>query len=239
MKQLSSNWITEGLIDFEYKKYILLDYLKEVGEHFNENKLYPDLSDLINHYRSLDELRENKKIVSNNFPQQLSKLDFDNFKMEFEKLLQDDSYMAEIESILDFAIPAIKGHVSDGKEIYSSVENELKIFPVGIVPLKPEMGYMFLSLSGAKQTKVYEYRITLFESADEKFRGLHTQYVGSYKRSITNTFEKIKIDLIKSKKELTNPGTFVVETNRNFPLTETLLPVAKRLLVRYIYNLAA
>lgn len=31
MKTLNHNWLTEGLIDFEYKKYILLSYLQEVN----------------------------------------------------------------------------------------------------------------------------------------------------------------------------------------------------------------
>ena len=107
------------------------------------------------------------------------------------------------------------------------------------MPLNPEIGYMFLTQSGAKQTKVYEYAITIFENANEKFRGIKTQYVGSYKRSISNTFENIKVELIRTKKELVNPGTYVIESNHKFPLNETLLPVAKRSLVRYIFSQAA
>src|SRR6185436_3671307 len=129
MKQLSNNWITEGLIDFEYKKYILLDYLQQVNKSFDEKKLYPSLSDLISHYRNLDELKKNKAIVSNSFPQQISKVDFENFKLQFEKILLDEKYMDEIESILDFAIPAIEEQVGEGRELYSDVEHELKIFP--------------------------------------------------------------------------------------------------------------
>jgi hypothetical protein len=30
MGTLSENWLTEGLIDFEYKKYVLLGYLQKV-----------------------------------------------------------------------------------------------------------------------------------------------------------------------------------------------------------------
>lgn len=239
MKQLSNNWITEGLIDFEYKKYILLDYLQEVSKNFDEKKLYPSLSDLINHYRNLDELKKNKTIVSESFPQHISKLDFDNFRLQFEKILFDDTCMEEIESILNFSIPAIEQQMEEGKELYSDVEHELKIFPVGIIPLHPEEGYMMLIQSGKKQTKVYEYTITLFENTTESFRGIRTQYIGSWKQSITNTFENIKGELLKSKKEIPNPGTFVVESTQRFPLNETLLPVAKRSLVRYIYNQAA
>lgn len=50
MKQLSETWFAEGRIDFELKKYTLLAYLQEVNSHFNENKLYPQLADIIFHY---------------------------------------------------------------------------------------------------------------------------------------------------------------------------------------------
>jgi hypothetical protein len=36
MNKLSENWISEGWIDFEYKKYLLLAYLKNVDENLGK-----------------------------------------------------------------------------------------------------------------------------------------------------------------------------------------------------------
>ena len=58
MKKLEKDWLTSGLIDFEYKKYILLAYLQEVKGNFDSNKLYPHLSDLIFHYQNLLDLKK-------------------------------------------------------------------------------------------------------------------------------------------------------------------------------------
>jgi len=41
MKKLPTNWLTDGLINFEYKKYLLLAYLKSVEEEFESKRLYP------------------------------------------------------------------------------------------------------------------------------------------------------------------------------------------------------
>ena len=38
MKSLGINWFIEGSIDFEHKKYILLDYLQEINRHFDRSK---------------------------------------------------------------------------------------------------------------------------------------------------------------------------------------------------------
>ena len=59
MKSLSETWFAEGRIDFELKKYTLLAYLQEVDKYFNENKLYPQLADVIFHYHNIVAFREN------------------------------------------------------------------------------------------------------------------------------------------------------------------------------------
>ncbi len=82
MKQLNLNWITEGLMDFEYKKYLLLAYLQEVSRDFDEKKLYPVLSDLVMHYNNLITIKRNKTYVSNQFPKQISKIDI-SYKRPF------------------------------------------------------------------------------------------------------------------------------------------------------------
>jgi hypothetical protein len=234
MKKLNDNWLTEGLIDFEYKKYILLAYLQEVEKNFNDKKLYPFLSDMMDHYNNLVLLKENKSFVEGHFPKQISKVDVQKFKIEFERLLADDKCLIEVESILDFAIPLMKTHLLEGRELYQFVEDKLNIFPVGIIPLNSEMGYFFLIGTKSNETIVYEYQITIFENAQEKYRGIKTEYISSYSRSVINTFENIKLDLIRTYKKFSNPGTYVVESKMSFPIRETLLPIAKRSLVRYI-----
>lgn len=49
-----------------------------------------------------------------------------------------------------------------------------------------------------------------------------------------NTYENIKTELLRVKKDIPNPAVYCIETGLNFPVDETLLPVAKRSLVRYI-----
>ena len=85
MKKLAPNWITEGLIDFEYKKYVLLAYLNFIHQNFDEKLLYPFLADLIFHYQNLLSLKENKDKTKESFNKQIKKLDLENFKIEFEK----------------------------------------------------------------------------------------------------------------------------------------------------------
>ena len=234
MLQLKENWLTEGAIDFEYKKYILLAYLQSVGKNFTSNRLYPYLSDLIGHYHNLLKLINNKEAASQNFPKRLNNIDLQNFILAYEETVRDDGIMLEIEKILDFSIPAMRKYLEEGKEIYDWIEAQLQLRPVGITPVQLYCGYLFLRNGDDRKMQVFLYQLSIFEKADEKYRGVMTQYVSTYTTSITRTYEYIKQRIIEKERLLVPPAVYVVESKFKLPFTETLLPLAKRVLVRYL-----
>ena len=233
-KVLQKNWITQGLIDFEYKKYVLLDYLKAANASFDKNKLYPYLSDLVFHYRNLLLLKEKKKLLADHFPKTISKVDIKKLELTYTQLLEDSAMMAEIEDIISFALPEIKGRVGEGKDLYDFVESQLEIEPVGICPIYANEGYLFIDESYKRHTRIYRYQITVFESQHEKYRGIRTDFIEKKKRNLGQTFERLKMELVKTYKELPNPAAYLIGTKANYPIRETILPIAKRMLVAYV-----
>jgi hypothetical protein len=238
MKVLSKNWFIEGSIDFEYKKYILLDYLQEINRHFDKNKLYPNLTDLIFHFNNLLYFKKNKSMLQQSFPQRLTQADIEAVTLTYQKIVDDDSSMKEIELIISFALQKMDPAIQTGKEIYDFVENSLNIYPIGIVPLMPYHGYFSLRNGRDKTHGIYEYRITIFENKDDKYRGINISFVDTYEESIIKTPEAIKLELIRRNKYLPNPAVYYVQSDIAFPLEQTLLPVAKRSLVKYISDAA-
>jgi hypothetical protein len=239
MKTLSETWFADGYIDFELKKYTLLAYLQEIHKYFNENKLYPQLAEIIFHYNNLAAFRENKKYLQEQFPKKLSGVQLEKLQILFEQMIEDDELMQELEEIINYATGEIQRTITNGTEIYEFVKDKLVIFPVGIVPLDSNEGYFFLSEGGNNDTRVYQYRLSFFEKHDEKYRSIRTEYIDSWTRNLVNTYENIKAELIRNKTGLPNPAVYSIETDLKFPVDETLLPVAKRSLVRYISSKAA
>jgi len=234
MSALSKHWLTEGWIDFEYKKYQLLAFLQETSNMFGEKKLYPNLSELINHYDNLQLFATQKKLMAESFPKEISRLDFEQFKVKYESVLADDALMQELNEIVAFGLTEIKSKLNDGKELYEEVEHQLEIFPIGIQPLRTDEGYFFLNDYLQKLISVYHYEITLFENYKEQYRGIKTTHIADYNISVTKNYESIRYELIKTQKNLPNPATYAVEFKVSYPLPETMLPVAKRSLVREI-----
>jgi hypothetical protein len=237
MKSLGVNWFIEGYIDFEHKKYVLLDYLQEINSHFDRSRLYPNLTDLIFHYNNLVQFKESKNTLQQAFPQRLTQADIAAVKLTYKKIVEDDNSLREIEQIIAYAMSKMDPAIKTGKEIYDFVESHLNIDPVGVMPLIPYHGYFTLRNGTEKGNWVYEYQITIFEGKDDKYRGINTRFVDVY-QGITTTPESIKSDLIYRYKHLPNPAVYNVESEISFPLEQTLLPVAKKSLVKYISQVA-
>jgi len=234
MKMLSQTWFAEGFIDFELKKYTLLAYLQEIHKHFDEQKLYPQLADIIMHYHNLLAFKQNKISLQKQFPKRLTQVDMDRLQFLYERIVEDDDMMRELEEIILYALQTMDKTIRDGTEIYEFVEEKLSITPVGLIPLDINEGYFFLCGGSYRETRVYQYRLSIFQKHDEKYRSIRTEYIACWERNMVNTYESIKGDLIRNKIDLPNPAVYSIETDLKFPLEETLLPIAKRSLVKYI-----
>ncbi|NBA84443.1 hypothetical protein GVN16_01645 [Emticicia sp. CRIBPO] len=236
MSKLNPEWLTEQLIDPEYKKYVILAYLKSVKENFDQKKLFPDLKEIENHYSASLDIKEKKKTLKGQFPQKISDINFSNFQLIRESLTGED--LEDLDIILDYAIPRFKHVMQLGAEIDGMVSDSLKVSPVGIVPLHLDEGYILLYEEIINETRIYKFKVTVFESAREQHRRVNTTFIASTPKTITNSFENIKLQLIKNNRSIPNPATYLVESRFIYPLEETLLPIARRKVAQYISTIS-
>lgn len=234
--RLGDSWLTDGLIDFEYKKYVLLAYLKSVKESFSRVELYPHLSDIVFHYRNLVALQSNKSMIREAFPKELSVESLEMLELNYRKMIEDDAVMQEIESIIGFAIPQLKGSVEEGSSIYDFVESKCELSPIGVIPLYALEGYMFMTQPPENETRIYRYQVTVYQNSSEPMRGLQTEFLRTTRYGLVNTYEQMKLSLIHQFRDLPNPAAFLVLSKMKFPYIQTLVPVAKRLLMKHLSN---
>src|SRR5688572_30988046 len=238
MDKLSKDWLTQGLIDFEYKKYVLMAYLQRVKTSFDRIELYPFMADLVFHYRNLLTLKENKTLIRESFPKELSVEDFKKLELSYRQMIEDDSVMSELESIIDFALPQLKGSLNEGSVIYDYVESKCEISPIGLTPLYAKEGYLFVTQPPEKETSIYRYQVSIFEGSQEQLRSLNTEFIERVQKKPLHTYERLKLDLIRKFSGMPNPATYLILSKMKFPFSETLMPVAKRLLVKRISQAA-
>jgi hypothetical protein len=237
MKLLNKNWLTEHNLDFEYKKYVLLAYLKSVEHEFELQKLYPALNDLVEHYRNVILIKENSEQLNKKLNSNIKKIDLNRLKFIYDEIERNKGLLKELEEIIDYSIPQFKKHIEEGKKIYEFIEKQIFIEPLGLISLKNDEGYMFLHYMDAPKTQVYQYHITIFDQPDEKYRAINTTFIKEFDLGISSTFQSIKSNLLKERNQLPNASAYLIESEYSFPISETFLPIAKRMLVKFTANL--
>ena len=234
MKKLSTDWFLEGTLDFEYKKYILLAYLQYVSQEFAELRLYPPFSDLIFHYNNLSTFQEKKRQLYDQFPSSLSHKDLRELNLSYIPDIEDDFNLQEIEAIVSYALPTIAQQLKEGKGIYETINEQIKIEPIGLLPLYKNEGYIFLRIYPQKSVKIFEYKVIFFENTDVNYHGISFQYIDTVGLSFSNTYEAIKLQLIRQNQKLPNPATYLLYAVKAFPEEASLVPVAKRKMLAYL-----
>lgn len=231
---LSVNWLTEHLIDVEYKRYQLLAYLQEVSRNYAQNRIYPWLAEVISHYRNLMQFKEDAQVIRKKERTSLSGIDWENLKLKYSVVEKENEVLEELNQIVAFAAPMLKSSIQDGQRIFSWIEKNLNITSVGITPIKKDEGYLLLQCGNQPEIHIYQYQLSIFSAAEEKYRSLSTTYCGQRELNFYYTVEKIKSDLIAEKKDLPNPAVYAFAASMHIPVKETLLPVVKRVFVSKI-----
>jgi hypothetical protein len=234
MDTLHPNWITEKNTDFEYKKYVLLGFLKRVSNEFEAQRLFPGLTCLETEHDKL----LNLKIAINSLKQQFTKriinIDLQQLKINYESTDGEHKTVEEVEQIVDFSIPLLERMIEKGRNELLRLEQAMNISPVGITPLMKQEGYLLLFTKKEKQIDVFSYKVSLFDHVQTSYPALKTTFVKSFENSLTQTFERIKLSLINSNIGMPNPATFLVSTALSLPVNFTFLAVAKLKLSKFI-----
>jgi len=234
MDKLCASWLTEGLIDFEYKKYILLAYLQKVRENYTHTRLYPMLSDLVFHHRNLMHYIETKEFLDDQFPKHLKEVDKRNMSLVYEAIIQDDSLVSEIDELVEYSIPLIEDAVREGRELYEIIEDAMDFGAIGVLPLYNKEGYIFLSNDDSKVVSIYKFAVSSLKDVNSKYHSITTTFIQKTRQSVANSFENMKLELAKQFKELPNPAAYSINCQLNVPEEETFLPIAKRMLMRQV-----
>jgi len=231
MGTLSENWLTEGLMDFEYKKYRILGYLQQVEEHFNAQKLYPDFAELIAHYKKLVLIKNNAISLENNFKKTITGIDLANLQFKYNSVIDDDS-LSELKQIISFCEPLFEDELSKGKHIFDFAEQHITFDHIGIMPLYKTEGYFMLHPFDSKQVSVYSYAFSKINLLNQDVFGLNCSFFSSYTISLSQPIDKIKLDLIHDNPQLPNPAVYLFKAKAELPKDETFLPIVKRLLYK-------
>jgi DNA-directed RNA polymerase subunit F len=221
--------------DLEKRQLHLLAGMKKVQKVFRDNRIYPELSELIRLRRILNDILTRIEDVYSDLPKRIKKIDLINKSIEHEVVLSDGANIEHVQEFIQWSLPHIQKVIEEGIAIYEYVEEQIEMEEVGILPQYRDEGYFFVPNNIREALCLYQYEVSIFKSAQDRYRSLKTSYMKQLRwTAIKKTPNRIKVDLIKERKDLPNPATYLFDTELEFPFRETILPIVKRKLMRHL-----
>ena len=117
MELLSLTWWMDSPIDYEYKQYILLDYLQKIERHFYNKDFSPYLLHTEKLYEEMDISQQFIEAFEESIT--LTHVSMKNNLLGWEKTKPISiKELDEMKKILDFSIPLLKEKVNLGKKLW-------------------------------------------------------------------------------------------------------------------------
>ncbi len=223
--------------DLEAAQYRFLGGLKNVRRAFKHNIIYPHLGRLIGLHDSLVTLIDKVEGMRDSLPGVVRDLDLENYAVIYDKEQLDDDQFKLLEDLIRWALPFIQEAIEEGRTIYEFVEENMTLEEVGIIPSYVKEGYLLVPDRSERVLHILRYELSIFSGNEERYQSLKTTHVKSVQHgAVEASPSTIKLDLVTEHRELPNPATYHFVTELEFPFNETLLPVAKRKLMRYLFS---
>lgn len=235
ISQLSLDLFTKVKDDIETRQYLILAELKKISYEFQHYKIYPHLNGLVELYRTLKDVINRLEDLRSSFPTRIGKIDWVNKTIEHDVVFVDGTDLSAVEDLINWAIPKIEAVIQEGVAIHEFVEKQMSIEHVGIMPNYRDEGYFFIPDNIKRELNLFRFELSIFQSADDPYRSLKTTFIKSLTQQKAQLSpSSIKLDLIQTQKELPNPATFALNVDLDFSFRQTILPIAKRKLMREV-----
>jgi hypothetical protein len=207
MQKLENDWLTSGLIDFEYKKYLLLAYDRDHTSFYKSKKLYPHFEDVIEKLKIVNEflskinyLEESKK--------EIDFFDIVNKRIIYHSLIKDES-MDEVKAIARYSKEILVDIYSKYRKLLDEVDSNVIISGCKVEIFNSYDGYIILKYQNKEKILRYEiYRL-----------------IYPYPHFVVKTG---KVDLKEYYSDRYMKNVFDVSFKEMFPLKESMIPVFRK-----------
>ena len=223
--------------DFEASRYRILDGLRHVRQEFTHNRIYPTLSELMELYATLRAITDNSSNLRDQLPGRITGLDLQSQRVIYQNEAFSNDDLVAVEELIRCAMPLMQRAIEEGQTIFNFVDDHLTLDHVGLLPSYVEEGYLLVPELQRGVLHVIQYEVSIFTSNNQRYRNLRTTSIKTVSLSeLGMTAASLKMLLIAENRSLPNPATYIFQTDLDFPFAETMLPVAKRKLLRRLFS---
>lgn len=237
--RLNPEWMFKEPIDFEYNKYTLLDYLQKCENRFENLQIYPDFIELSLHLANLQSLIKENTIL-------LTEKKFED--CDDEILLKelstkkppelDDESQNELSKTLKFSAPKMFDLFNLGKSIWNVAYDNINLsLKKNKQNIESGIGFAVYYEKEGETVFVWEYIIRKPKKENIVNKTYMKKiYEGGYKdKTLTSIISENTT--WKDNEDFKNKPVFEVKCDKKFPLDETLIPIVRRKIQAYVFQI--
>jgi len=247
------DWIIQEPIDFEYKQYLILDYVKKTGDKLEKFELYPAFQELTLLYTSAKRVLENGQFITlkrepDNIDDEILLTDLVYNTIRFK----DSEEGQEILDIAKFASKTFEELFMVAKSLWSIINESISVNPINNkdILINKKRGDGFFYFEYENNFYVYQFKITkLTEGAFENKCYTEIIYSGSnsdiseiiYENNLYKNSNKLHPNADSWDEDyryelIEEAPIFEISINQNFPIEGCLLSLIKRKVMNYVFQ---
>lgn len=219
-----------GSDDLEAAQYRLLAAMQTVHAAYHQGAIYPYLGELIRLRRELDDVLESSEALKQQLPRRIEGVDWEEGAVRYEDAAP---LPARVEELAAWALPRLADAIEEGRTIFEFVEREAELETVGLLPAYQGEGYLVYRDPETGAFRAVRYTASVLTGEHGRYRSLRTSALEQDGLDAA-TATAYKEALVEAYPDLPHPATFWVRTDLEFPVEATVLPVAKRMLLRFL-----
>ena len=216
--------------DEEAARYRVLSGLQDVHRAFGRTCVYPHLAELVALRRDLVAFLDGLDRLDAAQPGTAIGIDWDAGEVEFSP----DRPPLLAADLARWALPLIDEAIAEGRTLYEFVNEVVALNAVGLVPSYHAEGFLLLPPE-ADIVRVLRYAVSALTGPDGAYHSLRTTPLDLTLDPLAppQTWKEAIRDACP---ELPSPAAFRLDSEVEFPVEETLLPVAKRKLLAFVHG---
>jgi len=237
--KLDPEWMLKKPVDFEFNKYTLLDYLQKCENRFNNLEIYPDFVELSLHLANIQSLvKENKLLLTNKvFESCDDEILLKELVPKKPRLLSDDE-SDELDKTIRYSGNKLFDAFNVAKSIwnlaYDNIEVSLK---KNKHRLSERRGFAYHYKKTDNLITIWEFEI---KSPDNEplNNKIYLRHLYQSEPNETTLVSIIENYSSWSEDPITKElPIFDVRCSQDFPMEPTFIPIMKRKIMAYIFQI--
>lgn len=235
--KMDYDWFLKKPVDFEHKKYVLLDFLKKVDEDFSFGKVYPSFTEVAFQMASVQNFLKNRKYFSlkKEFEEKDDEILLFEIKEKKPKQKFDETDYPELEKICEYSSLKFLEYFTIAKTIWSFAFETTEIKTKrNLENLNYGNGLAFYHDIFNQKYYVWYYDLKKINRKYSEHKCIFEKLYEGEKRVTLKGLKNLVDE--KYKENFFKYPSFDLTSLHNLDLEQTLIPIFKRKIMNYVFQ---